>query len=66
MKDSSNTIPKPRILVQGILCGYCHISLWILLRGEKFFGICTLKNKRISECGKSFTGMRCILLSVSY
>ena len=45
-------IPKPRILVQGILCGYCHISLWILLRGEKFFGICTLKNKRISECGK--------------
>ena len=21
-------IPKPRILVQGILCGYCHISLW--------------------------------------
>ena len=25
-------IPKPRILVQGILCGYCHITLWTLLQ----------------------------------
>lgn len=24
-------IPKPRILVQGILCGYGHLSLWTLL-----------------------------------
>ena len=23
-------IPKPRILVQGILCRYCHIFLWTL------------------------------------
>ena len=24
-------IPKPRILVQGILCGYCDIFLWTVL-----------------------------------
>ena len=24
-------IPKPRILVQGILCGYCRIFLWTIL-----------------------------------
>lgn len=38
MKDSSNTInslPKPRILVQGILCRYCHIFLWTLFQKEK-------------------------------
>ena len=36
-------IPKPRILVQGILCGYCHISLWTLF--PKRVKFCTLTQK---------------------
>ena len=30
-------IPKPRILVQGILCGYSHIFLWTLIKMVVFW-----------------------------